>query len=199
MPQIASLDLAREYAQAAREFRQILAEMEMLGYGKTQAFNTSGGGRSENPDPTPTGESWPMHLRWRAEWAKTKPAARPDLVRDARTELEAWKLRCVTFTDDEFDETAWIIEDGAGHKPEDVARRYNTTPTRIRRLRVKHGRDSETGEQAVAQISESASRETRVVMLTQRGLSSREVAAQVGLHKTQVLRILARHRQGIAA
>ena len=187
---ITSLDLAREYVVAAREFRQILAEMELVSYGKTQAFNSSGGGRSENPDPTPTGESWPMHLRWRAEWAKTKPSNRPDLVRDARTELEAWRLRCVTLPDDEYDEAAWIIEDGEGLTPEHVARRHNTTPSRIRSLRIRAGRDPETGHKLAA-----SGAPPRVQDLVERGLGARQIAMLTGVARSTAQDAINRHRK----
>lgn len=181
--------LLEEYLQAERDFKQVLVEMMMLGYGKTQSFNSDGGGRSENPDPTPTGEGNPLHHRWQWRWEKSRPRDRVELVRDARTDLEAWRIRCV-YTPEAFDETAWIIEDGEGYDAEEVARRFNTTPSRIRSLRIRNGRDIDTGEKLQADAPAP-----RVQDLVERGLAARQIAMLTGTKRSTAQDAINRHRK----
>lgn len=182
---IDALELVGEYMLAEREFRQILTEMQLLGYGKTQSFNALAKG--ENPDPSPSGESWPMHLQWEHRWRESKPADRPDLVRDARTDLDSWKVGGLGHGVDDFDETAWIIADGEGYAPEEVARRYNTTPTRIRRLRLKNDRDAEMGL-PYAPVKDDSSE--RVLYLHSKGCTLRQIEMQTGVSKSRVQRLV---------
>jgi hypothetical protein len=174
------------------EFRQVLAEMTLLSYGRTQSFDSSGG-KSENPDPRPHGESKPFHEYWAHRWTLEPVSGRSALLADAREALRCWKVRTAPVEDDGSNEDDWIIRDGEGFSADQVARKFNVTTTRVRRVRVRNDRDAEYGKEVQALVP-SASKDERVVLLTERGLSSREVAAQVDLHKTQVLRILARHR-----
>jgi DNA-directed RNA polymerase specialized sigma24 family protein len=174
---------------AEAEFRQLLAEMSLLQYGRTQAFNPAGG-HSDNPDPRPSGEAHPLVDKWLDQWDRYPTR---DTLDAARAELHAWKVRTAPAEGDGSSEDDWILRDGEGFSAEQVARKFNVTATRVRRVRVRNDRDAEYGKEVQALVP-SASKEQRVVLLTERGLSSREVAAQVDLHKTQVLRILARHR-----
>lgn len=184
--------LLEEYIAAEREFRQILAEMELISYGRTQSFNTSGGGKGENDDPMPTGESWPMHQQWRSLWMRCKPRDRPELVRDARTDLEAWRIRCVIVNDTDYGETDLILDQGKGRSVEDVARTFNTTPTRVRRLRLRANRDSEFG--MPADLPEKGARipgaEERVANLAAQGCTLRQITMQTGVPKDTVRRMM---------
>lgn len=169
--------------------RQVLAEMTLLQYGRTQAFASSSGDTER--DPRPAGESHPLAEKWLAEWLRDPTE---DTLLMARAELDAWKRSVPRDEDDSgWDEEAWMLSEGEGYTAEEVSKRFRVTVTYVRRLRVKNDRDAEFGKDVQALVP-SASKETRVVLLTERGLSSRQVADQVGLHKTQVLRILARSR-----
>ena len=173
------------------DFRQVLLSMQMLQYGKVQSFDSSGG-KSENPDPRPSGESKPMHDYWAERWLLEPVSGRGALLSDAREALRSWKVRVAPADTDGSTEDDWILEK-EGHSAEQVALFFKTTVSRVRKVRLDDDRDAEFGQKVQALVP-SASKEERVVLLTERGLSSREVALQVGLHKTQVLRILARHR-----
>lgn len=170
------------------EMRQVLLSMQLLGSGRTQNFNAQPG-RSENPDPRPSGEPNPIADEWAAQWDRD-PSERT--LAAATAALRAWKVRDVPAVTDGTSEDDWILEK-EGFAAEQVARYFNTTASRVRRLRLKHDRSAEYGVETQALLP-SASKETRVALLSERGLSSRQVADQVGLHKTQVLRILARLR-----
>jgi hypothetical protein len=71
------------------EFRQVLAEFELISHGKTQSWDTSGG-KSENPDPRPHGESKPFHEYWAYRWTLEPVSGRPALLADAREALRCW-------------------------------------------------------------------------------------------------------------
>lgn len=171
------------------EMRQVILAMRMLGGGRTQAFNASGG-KSDNPDPRPSGEPNPLADHWVAEWAR-EPSERT--LEAAREALQAWKKRPEPAHDVDFDEDAWILNDGEGFSAEQVARKFNRTPSMVRRLRLKNGRETEFGLPIDFSADKDRSEE-RVRDLSNRGCSWREIAAQTGLHKTQVQRILARTR-----
>ena len=171
------------------EMRQTLAEMSLIQYGRTQAFDASGG-KSESPDPRPSGESWTLEDKWRDIWQHAPEHATLEAARD---ELRAWKVRQAPAETDDSTLEDWVVEDGEGYAVAQVASKFGIAETRVRRIRARHDREPEFGLETQALVP-SASKEQRVVHLTDRGLSSREVATQVGLHKTQVLRILARLR-----
>lgn len=171
------------------EMRQLLAEMTLLSYGSVQSWNASGG--SESPG-RPGGEAWPLADKWHAEFQRNPSRETLDA---ARAELVAWKRRAAPADGDGSTEDDWILSQGEGYAADEVSKRFRVTPTHVRRLRVANDRDAEFGRETQTLVP-SASKETRVALLTERGLSSRQVADQVGLHKTQVLRILARSRNG---
>jgi hypothetical protein len=175
-------------------FRQVLAEMSLIQYGKSASYNSSGG-RSENPDPRPQGASWTLADHWAAEWAKADGDfdRLSEVYRAARDELQAWKRREAPAEGDDSTLEDWVLQDGEGYAVAQVAGKFGIAEGRVRRIRLKAGRESEYGL-VVDPASERDRSEERVIYLRDRGCSWREIAAQTGLHKTQVQRILARQR-----
>jgi hypothetical protein len=172
------------------EMRTILVRMSLLMYGRTQSFNSSGG-KSENPDPRPSGESWTLADHWAGEW-RDRPTH--ETVQGARDELEAWLKRTAPVETDGTAFEDWVIEDGMNYAVAQVAGKFGIPESRVRRIRLKHGRETEFGL-VIDHAAEKDRSEERVVYLSGRGCSWREIAAQTGLHKTQVQRILGRHRK----
>lgn len=168
-----------------REMRSLLAQLELLSHGKCQSFNASA--RGEVDDPRPFGEQHPPHEEFRARWLNAPAGKRPDVLREARTVLEAWQGRNRSQGAQEWDEERWIIEDGEGFEAVEVARRFNTSAERVRKLRLRAGRCGEFGKPYVepAEIDRSS----RVLFLLGKQMSVRAVAQQLGLHSTQVQRI----------
>lgn len=168
------------------EMRQVILAMRMLGGGRTQAFDSSGG-KSENPDPRPSGEPSPLADHWVAEWARD-PSERT--LEAARAELQAWKRRPEPADDVDYDEDAWILKDGEGFSVEQVARKFNRTPTMIRRLRLKNDRESEfglptnlpRGRERVPDARE------RVANLTAQGCTLKQIQLQTGVPRETVRR-----------
>jgi hypothetical protein len=172
-----------------REFRQVLLELELLSHGKAMSWNPTS--RGESDDPRPFGESRPAHEEYAELFrqARTEEDCHAVLV-DAREYLEQWRGRNRAQEVQEWDEERWIIEDGEGFEAVEVARRFNTNVGRVRKLRLKEGRDGEFGMPYVE--PETVDRNERVLFLLGKRMSVRAVAAQVGIPATQVQRIKAR-------
>jgi hypothetical protein len=169
------------------DFRQVLAEMSLLQYGKTQAFNGSGG-KSENPDPRPSGEAHPMHEYWAERWTLESVTGRGALLTDAREALRAWKVRTVP-VEDSWDEKAAILEDGQGFAAADVARRFQRSVTYVMRLRddaTNPSREPEFGMPLDMRPKDN-SRE-RVLNLAAQGCTLRQIEMQTGVKRETVRR-----------
>lgn len=168
------------------EFRQVLARMSLIQYGKTQSFNSSGG-KSENPDPRPSGESWTLQDHWAAEWARDPSHDTLDAARDA---LDAWIKRTAPAEGDGTDFEQWVIDDGKGFAVEQVASKFGIAPQRVVRIRLKHEREAEFGLPVVAETRvqrQDKSRE-RVLNLASQGMTVRQIEAVTGAKRETVRR-----------
>lgn len=172
------------------EMRQLLARMSLLQYGKTASLN-SNGGRSENPDPRPQGESWTLQDHWTAEWAK-RPTH--ETVEAARGELDAWLKRTTPADDDGTAFEDWVVDDGEGYAVAQVASKFGIAGSRVRRIRLKAGRESEFGLplQFAQHRDTSVSKEQRIRNLADQGCTERQIAFQVSVSKSTVRRALGR-------
>lgn len=172
-----------------QEMAQLLVEMALLQHGSTVSYNPSGSGQPESR--APSGDGRPLADVWRDEWV-----ARPfrETVDAARAELEAWKKRQAPALTDESTLEDWVLADGEGYAVAQVAGKFGLAEARVRRIRLKAGRESEFG-QVVDVKAEKDRSEERVAYLADRGCSWKQISDQTGLHKTQVQRILARRRK----
>jgi hypothetical protein len=167
------------------EMRAVILAMRMLGGGKTQSFDSSGG-KAENPDPRPSGEPSPMADHWVRAW-RERPTE--DTLEAARAELRAWKVRQAPAEGDGTSEDDWIIRDGEGFSADQVARKFNRTPSMVRRLRLKNGRESEFGLPTDGSKAVDNSRD-RVLNLASQGCTLRQIEFQTGVSKSKVQRWL---------
>jgi hypothetical protein len=94
-----------------RDARQVLAELELISHGKATSWDSSGAG--ETTAVLPQGESRPPHEYWRHQFQAATERELPGLVREAREELEAIRVRQEPARDT-WDEKAAILEDGEG-------------------------------------------------------------------------------------
>lgn len=174
-------------ARLLSEMRQVLAEMSLLQYGKTQAFDASGG-KSENPDPRPSGESWPLADKWAERWTRAhNDIEREGILGAARSELQAWKVRQAPAVDT-WDEKAAILEDGEGFNAADVARRFSRSTTYVMKLRRDDDREAEFGLKADGLLKRD-DRE-RVLNLASQGCTLRQIEMQTGKSRETVRRWL---------
>jgi hypothetical protein len=157
--------------------RQLAAEMELLGYGSTQAFNPAGGG-TEPDSRAPTGESSPMHERFVADWDRRGDAC----LKFWHEQFLAWKgggkVRPAGVSEREI-----VLADGEGFSPDDVAMRYRLTATMVRKWRTADGRHAETGRKVGSGPRDAA----RAVWLVEEcGFSVREAERETGVPKSTI-------------
>jgi hypothetical protein len=166
------------------EMRQLLAEMTLLSYGTVQSWNASGG--SESPG-RPGGEAWPLADKWHAEFQRNPSRETLDA---ARAELVAWKRRAAPAEGDGSTEDDWVLRDGEGFSAEQVARKFNRTPSMVRRLRLANGRESEFG--LSASLPRGRERvpdaRARVVNLAGQGCTLKQIELQTGVPRETVRR-----------
>ena len=194
-----------------RSFADLLVQMETVSFGVVKSFKPNSTGGKEPPTVQmygPDRNQWPLHLKWRAIWQGTSEGGKPDVLAAAREDYEAWVRRTAPLPRSVQTEDDWIILDGEGHSVEQVARKFRRSPHYIRKLRAEHGRTVELGTLdceagGVAPLPARSEREARVLELSARGLSTRQIVEEMGgktvVQQTQVMRIIARARNRKAA
>lgn len=170
------------------EFRQILAEMELLSHGSVTAYNSSG--RGESDVVVPQGEAHPPHIEFAARYEQERDdERRRRVLEEARRYLQDWKRRTSPVVDDGSSEDDWIVRDGEGYEAEQVARKFNTTVSRVRKLRMADDRDTEFGLPSRF-APRLAATPDRIRNLADQGCTERQIAFQVGVSKSTVRRAL---------
>jgi hypothetical protein len=164
-------------AELTREARQVLAEMELLSYGKAASWNSSGG-KGEKENPVPQGDSNPLHEIWSVTFRTADDDQMPGLVNLARLELDAIKRRDLEAPSTvEEPRAAWearLIEEGVGYEARHVATSFMTGIKDVMRIRRQHGRDPNDGRKLELEGSE------------------RELARRLGVSKSTARRLKGR-------
>ena len=168
-----------------REMRSVLAQLELLSHGKAMNWNPTA--RGESDDARPFGEQHPPHEVFRKRWVEAPAHKRPDVLREAREALDTWKGVGRAQQAQEWDEEGWIIKDGQGFDAVSVARQFNTSAERVRKLRIAHGREADFGMEYRA--PEPVDTDAKVLELFGKGMSTRAIALIVRKPKSEVQRI----------
>lgn len=166
--------------------RNVIVQMTLIQYGSTQSWGRSSGD-GDSPG-RPSGESAPLAVVWAGKW-EADPTE--DTLVMARAELDAWK-RSVPRDDDtpDWQEDEWVLADGENYSAEQVARRFNTTPSRVRSLRVRNGREMEFG------LRIDGSRPApKLTELVERGLGARQISMLTGVKRATAQDAINRHRK----
>lgn len=175
------------------EIRALLARLELISHGQTQAWNpaTQGGERAAL---LPPGESNPPHLVFRRLWdAAGSDEQRRRVIRDAERELVAWTRCDKRLADRPFVSLEQqVLEDGQGWDAAAVAGRYGISTARVLRIRLRNGRD-ELGVPLPAAAGEF------VRLLAAEGLSQVEIGWRLGVSQPTVSRLLRFRREEKAA
>jgi hypothetical protein len=176
-----------------KEVRQLLAELELLSHGSTTAWNPTGGGSAAEDAGIPHGESNPPHLRLRAQYLEqADDAGRERVVEEMRTTLRGRRGptadRGAVTGETRAEEDARILQSGEGFDVLDVARRFDCTSSRVRRLRLADGRDAERGHRVDQQAGDDDAQRAR--RMKAQGMSERQIALALGRHRTTVTRWL---------
>lgn len=169
-----------------RAMRRVLCEMTLIQYGSTSSWGRSSGD-SEGPG-RPSGESKPMAVEWAERW-ELLPT--DDTLVMARAELDAWRRSVPADVDaPDWQEDEWILTDGENYEAEQVARRFNTTPSRVRSLRVRNGREMDFG------LRIDGSRPSpKLDDLVERGLGARQISMLTGVKRSTAQDAINRHRK----
>lgn len=170
---------------------RVLIQMAMLSYGRTQAWNASGGG---DGDHIPFGEP-PLFDEWARRYVEAgrSDEQRVRVIADASRALEQWRGGMSrgsgvqqVMSDAELLRNR-ILTEGKGWSAVEVARACRCTVTHVRKVRLAAGVD-ENGD-AIPAISEGDTAD-QIRQWAQRNLSHRQIAMLTGTSARTVGRVL---------
>jgi hypothetical protein len=180
--------------QLEREFRQVLAELEILSHGSTQSWSPTRGGSDEGYG-RPPGDLHPPHVHWRWEWEHAKDdKRRKEVLERAREELVSHRRRDMKIAapvDLSEDLEVRVIREGEGWTVQETALHCRCTPTFVRRARLKAGVNAQTGAKP-KDAPDLETSEERCRRLDGEGMSERQIALATRLPKSTVRRLLGR-------
>ncbi len=172
--------------------RQILARLELVSSGTTQAFNSSG--RAAERDPRPSGwtpapqEPEPLHLFYRAKMT-AEPARIDHWIREAEQALEQVVKgnRTVIEIKPELphQRRARMLRDGEGESVQVVALAFRCSHKEVIDTRRDADRDTSTGRRLVPVAVPDVSEAVRLRVL---GWSFREVERRTGVKRSTLHR-----------
>lgn len=167
------------------DVRQILAELEMLSHGSTQAWNKTA--PASERDLRPAGEAHPPHLEYRRQYEQATSDLERDRVRQAaKRTLREWKgeQRAHAQQEPEHLRRQEIIRRGEGWDASEVARVYKTSVREIINIREAAGRDPSTGK--IPPAEEDATDQAR--RLFESGMTVRQIAGYQKVEPSTVSR-----------
>lgn len=175
------------------EYRQVLAEFELISHGAVVSWDSNGHGKAGSRPPTGwvpvKGESEPPHVFWAERWVLEPVSGRPALLADAREALRSYKVRVAPAETDDSSLEDWVVEDGEGFAVAQVASKFGIAETRVRRIRLKADREAEFGLPLKFAQHRDNSRE-RVLNLAAQGCTLRQIEMQTGKPRETVRRWL---------
>lgn len=168
-------------------FRQILAELELLSHGTTQAFNSSG--IAAERDPRPAGESHPPHETFLNHYEQARDDSERETVRQAAEDcLMQWRGHLKALPPRPPD-IKGDVRKMRGYTPKEIANRLGgiVTQGQIIGWRAEWGVDVSTGyeKRALDDVRFQARR-----LREQENLSVRQIAGRLGQPKSNVDRWL---------
>jgi transposase-like protein len=173
-----------------RQMATVLLRFEMVSNGSCQAWNPSGGHSGEPDDKVVLlmlRHDEPPHLRWKRIYSRATSALQcVQIIESATQELEAWTRRVAPKVENTKSLVDLILEDGKGHEPDVVARRFGVDAAYVRRLRARAGIGIEDGRKI--DLNGNGDRPAKARQLRARGMSTRQIATILDAHQTQVMR-----------
>jgi len=172
--------------------RSLLAQLELISHGSTASWNPAGG--HSEPAALPFGESRPPHLTLRDKYLEQDDDAGRtrvvDLMHKELREARGHVDRSQVVGETREQEDARILKEGAGFEADEVARRFNCTPTRVRRLRQAESLDT-LGRKTDDLEIDNVDREQKAWHMKHvLGMSEARIAFALGEHRTTVTRWL---------
>lgn len=176
------------------EFRQVLADLELTSCAPTQSFNQGGShGGFASRDPT-TGDNRPPHLYFRGRWDRCESdGARERVLEEAKTELDTLRKRTVPVpptveTDDQFIKR--IAKDGEGMTLAEAALHFRCSPGDVKKARRGDARDLGDGRRLGLLEPETGPERARRLLKAK--VSTREIADQLNVSQSQVMKWIRR-------
>lgn len=177
-----------------QQIRDVLAKLELISHGAVQAWNPSGG-QSGEPDDKIIAQVLsiepPPHVFFGRLYAQQHTdTGRAAVIRTATKEWETLTGR----GEEKRERTEGkslvdlIIEDGEGWDPQWVARRFCVAEAFVRRTRVRADRDPDLGKATQPARPGPSSGPDEACRLREAGMSTREIARQLAVSQTQVMR-----------
>lgn len=167
--------------------RLLLSQLELLSHGSTASWNPAGG--HTEPAALPFGENDPPHLRLRARYlAADSDEARTRAVNMMNKTLREFRGtgvdRSKVVGETREQEDARIVREGNGFTADEVALRFNCTPTRVRRVRLAAGRDDVGREPARPDATDVPAVEA--VRMRSNGMTIRQIAFALSVPKSTI-------------
>lgn len=169
-------------------FRQVLAELELLSHGTTQAFNSSG--IAAERDPRPSGEANPPHLTFRQQWDDAvDDEARERVHAEAVGYLLEWRGQLKPAPVRELDLRGDVLR-MAGFTPKEIANRLGgiVSQGQVIGWRGDAGLCVSTGYPRV----EDEPTRVRALRLWGQGLTASQIALSCGVSRQAISQLLKR-------
>lgn len=180
------------------EMRVVLMRLEMCSFGSTQAWNASGGFSGEPDDKVVfqvvRRDDPPFVVYGRRYAGCRTDDQRRACISDATSELEAILVRPTSAKDAPWVSVETVVlQDDIGSEPQIVAYRRGLSVAHVRKIRMRDGRDAESGEKldGVAARLPASERRLRAAELRDRGLSLRQIALHLRVSAEMVRKDLA--------
>jgi hypothetical protein len=177
------------------EWRTTHLQLLLLSHGGVTnwAPTTSG---TRDRDPRPTGDSNPIadHYAWMYANA-AGDVSRQRVIHEAREELARWRGHGITRAPGETQaaKDARMVREGEGWTVDEVARHFQCTGTHVRQVCRQH--EVEIDYRGVLCRSGAVSRASMAASLRDAGSSQQEIAAALGVHQSQVSRLIGTRRK----
>lgn len=186
-----------------REFHRVVLGLEMVSHGTVAAVGYSTFGKSDEA-VNPPGANGCEHLHWRGLWERAATDdARATVLANAQDELHRLtghdpKVKVLQQKAEQEGETQGqflerIVEEGEGWDAREAAVHFRCLERTVRRTRREHGRDPDRGYETAetkARKQLDPDHVGRARDLKDKGVSERNIALILDLHKTQVRRAL---------
>lgn len=187
-----------------REMRALLAQLQLISAIPAQNLNSS-----PSSDDSPLGRRPPgddgylLYARWYGPPFFTPTPEFPGCTTDderlqcitaARSELQHLRRAThIEITETPEQTREQLLAETEGWSPQAVSQsHWRLSTTVLRRIRIAAGRDAETGRIVEPDIRDGKDLASRARAMNRNGMSQRQIAFALGVHKTQVARFLKR-------
>ena len=171
------------------EARPVLLALALLPHGTTTSYDPTSSARNAEAPLLPAGELHPPHEVYGTRLLEAaSDALAASLAREAADLLDHYRRRGLPAVREETLGAlkARIVSDGAGWRPDEVARTMRCLPRLVRVARIESNRHPETG---YALPEPAADDRAWALELREHGLSLRQIEQATGLSRSTLARV----------